>query len=234
MIGSIWMYNFTPGSKCRLRLYLSWLLKLMYISVSLLPVGGDVIVGQVWTCLSLGSMICAWQVANWGVSWGRFWRMCEGRVVVAARWEGDPAPLQPPLRAPRVLQLPSRSPPGSLEPGRVVGLLSGRVVTAHRCLSGSDDDIGVWACGSVWCSRRHRVEVLALFCTLQGNRRRWEWDWGGSLLAGNKVKRSGIEKIPMCLLSCSSAVQNRFSDISNIGWVFLQSLCHIYDDTRCS
>lgn len=51
------MYNFISGSECHLHLHSSCLQKLIYINVSPLPVEGDVIIGQVWTCLCLRSVI---------------------------------------------------------------------------------------------------------------------------------------------------------------------------------
>lgn len=51
------MYNFILGSECHLHLHSSCLQKLIYINVSPLPVEGDVIIGRVWTCLCLRSVI---------------------------------------------------------------------------------------------------------------------------------------------------------------------------------
>lgn len=60
------------------------------------------------------------------------------------------------------------------------------------------------------------------------------WDGKGSLLAGDKVKRFGADKIRMCLLSFSSAMQNRLWH--NQRWLRCSPVfvSNVYDDVHCS
>lgn len=111
------MYNFGSGSKCHLCVYSSWLQKLIYINVRLLPVEGNVI-GQVWTRLS---GICNTRAA--GSKQKRFpgqiledvWGQGGTCPFPCWPWEGDPAPLQARPRAPCLLRIPSSAPLGSLK-----------------------------------------------------------------------------------------------------------------------
>lgn len=96
-------------------------------------------------------------------------------------------------------------------------------------------------------STRRPVEVFSIrggtrwsFCLSSGCCREtllrnlpW-WDGKGSLLAGDKVKRFGADKIRMCLLSFSSAMQNRLWH--NQRWLRCSPVfvSNVYDDVHCS
>lgn len=115
------MYNFTSGSKCHLHLYSTQLQKLIYINVRLLPVERNVIIGQVWTCVCLESLMQAQQRANPAFSRTPFggcvragWCLSVPLVAVGQEW--DPAALQTQLRAPHLPQFPCSNPFRTAEP----------------------------------------------------------------------------------------------------------------------
>lgn len=153
------MYNFTSGSKCHLHLYSSQLQKLIYINVRLLPVERNAIIGQVWTCVCLESLMHTQQIANPAFSRMRFggcaragW--CLWVPLVTVRQEWDPAPLQMQLRAPHLLQFPCSIPLGLLKPRDSAVCLSWHITLADHCLGVQGQDLRVdqW---SVQHSRRH-------------------------------------------------------------------------------
>lgn len=121
------MYNFTSGSKCHLHLYSTQLQKLIYINVRLLPVERNVIIGQVWTCMCVESLMQAQQIANPAFSRTGFggcaragWYLSVPLVAVGQEWdlvgpcssanpaESPPCPavsLQPLLRTAQAQEL---------------------------------------------------------------------------------------------------------------------------------